>query len=321
MADILNKLNTANYITVKVTDNPIANGNNLLAAYNLAKSTNPNGLAKSATNRVNIILPVAIYDLGTQSLTLDAQFIDIIGSTDNRDEHYIRSDVVALNRGVITQTANDVRLLNLTIENTNNSYSPGSGNGSATPATYFPNSNLPLTYIENVRFLANDVTIFSTRSHNITYSGTYINCAGGRFAFGGGIEITGLSGLQMGTLSGTFINCTGGDGSFGGTGPPGNIGNAGFLTGTFRDCTGGNFSFGGSANAPGALTGTFINCIGGAFSFGGLSNASMETNLTGTFINCRGGPSSFGAAKDYDRGFNGGTFINCIGGTKSFDLV
>ena len=69
----------ANYITVTVTNNSVNNGTNLLQAYTKAKTTLPNGNALSATNRLAIILPPAIYDLGTQSLILDTQYIDIIG--------------------------------------------------------------------------------------------------------------------------------------------------------------------------------------------------------------------------------------------------
>ena len=101
MADILNKLNSANYITVKVTDDAIANGNNLLAAYTLAKTVTPNGAALSNSNRLAVILPAAKYDLGTQSLILDTQYIDIIGSTTDRNNHYIKSNVVTPSKGVV----------------------------------------------------------------------------------------------------------------------------------------------------------------------------------------------------------------------------
>ena len=313
MADTLNKLNAANYIAVKVTDNPIANGNNLLAAYNLAKSTNPNGLAKSATNRVNIILPVAIYDLGTQSLTLDAQFINIIGSTNNRDNHYIKSNVGVTNRGTIIQTANNVILQNLTIENTNTTYSP---NGTSSDAVaYSPSANLNLTYIENVRFLANDINVFSMRTHDIEYSGTYINCIGGIYAFGGG-QGDGLFNKKNGILSGIFTNCTGGNFSFGGGFF---LGNGGTLTGTFTNCTGGNYSFGSGQFQVDLVTGTFINCTGGNWSFGSVPSSSSSGTVTATFIDCIGGEYSFGNVGLTGTSINYSlTIQNCIGGQGSF---
>ena len=280
MADVLNKLNSANYVTVKVTDNAIVNGDNLLAAYSLAKSTNPNGIAKSASNRLDIILPVAIYDLGTQSLTLDTQYIDIIGSTTDRNNHYIKSNVGSANNGTVRQTVGDVKLINLTIENTNTTnWEPID---STKPAAYFPDSNLPLVYIENVRFLTNDFNVYSMRL-SITYRGTYINCTGGNSSFGGG----GFS-SNGGTLSGTFKDCTGGNYSFGGS----YFANGGTLSGTFTNCTGGSSSFGGGGNNGGTLSGTFKDCTGGNSSFGGRFIGTVG-KLSGTFKDCKGGTGSF----------------------------
>ena len=339
MADILNKLNSANYVTVKVTDNAIVNGNNFLAAYSLAKTVTPNGAALSSSNRLAVILPAAKYDLGTQSLILDTQYIDIVGSTSDRSKHYITSNVGAANRGTVQQTANDVKLYNLTIENSNVTYV--SSGISTDPAGYFPNSNLPLAYLENIKFLANDNNVFSMRT-SIQYSGTYINCTGGNYSFGGG--------YNGGTLSGTFTDCTGGDYSFGGgynsggtltstsifincTGAYVSFGGAdgaggtadgnftncaggyasfagwGTASGTFKDCTGGDYSFSGGGN--GTASGTFTNCTGLVASFGGASGKS-----SGTFINCTASDDSFGASG----GKVIGIFTNCIGGNGSFNL-
>ena len=340
MADILNKLNSANYITVKVTDDPITNGNNLIAAYTLAKNTNPNGIIKSATNRLSIILPVAIYDLGTQSLTLDTQYIDIIGSTDDRNNHYIKSNVGVINRGTIIQTANDVKLYNLTIENTNTTYTIAFNN--TNPAAYFLSDNLNLVYVENVRFLSNVSFVFSMR-FGISLSGTFKDCTGGDYSFGSGFDSKTLSGTfkdctggdssfgwgNNNTLSGTFTNCTGGNNSFGGsnntlsgtftncTGGNNSFGGGNStLSGTFKDCTGGNYSFGGGNNST--LSGTFKDCTGGNNSFGG-NVLNFNSNLSGAFTNCTGGISSFGG---FDFGSSlgtiNGTFKDCKGGIRSF---
>ena len=323
MADILNNLNSANYITVKVTDDPITNGNNLLDAYRRAKTTTPNNSALSSSNRLGIILPPAIYDLGTQSLTLDTEFIDLIGSTNDRDKHYIKSNVGVISSGTVMQTADDVKLINLLIENSNTTY--GRIYTNTDPAAYFPNTNLNNTYIENVKFLANSINAFSMRL-NINYSGTFTNCSGGIFSFGGrngtaSGTFTDCSGGNYsfggwnGTASGTFTNCSGGYGSFGGFG--------GTASGTFTDCSGGTDSFGGSANA----SGTFTNCTGGDYSFGGLGNVNGtfkdctggdysfggSGNASGTFTNCTGGDYSFGGS-----GNANGTFTNCSGGSDSF---
>ena len=297
MADILNKLNSANYITVKVTDDAITNGNNLLAAYALAKTKLPNGASLSSSNRLVILLPVAKYDLGTKSLTLDTQYIDIVGSTSDRSKHYITSNVGVISRGTVQQTANDVDLFNLTIENSNttNTISTFSDTN---PAAYFPNTNLNLTYIENVLFTSNSSSAWSMRIA-IQYSGTFKDCTGGTSSFGS----------QTGTLSGTFINCTGGDYSFGGAG---NF-ISGTLSGTFINCTGGNYSFGGGVIAGGTLTGIFTNCIGGNYAFASTQFGSGGS-ISGIFTNCTGGNFSFRA----NTTFHNGNFVNCKGGASSF---
>ena len=182
MADILNKLNSANYVTVKVTDDAITNGNNLLAAYALAKTRLPNGAALSTSNRLAVILPAAIYDLGTQSLILDTEYIDIVGSTSDGTKHRIISNVGVANRGTVQQTANDVKLYNLTIENSNTTFSLNYNSNDA--AAYFPSTNLDSTYIDNVLFTSifdfDLIWVFSMRSA-IEYSGTFINCTGGDY--------------------------------------------------------------------------------------------------------------------------------------------
>jgi len=326
MADILNKLNGAGYVTVKITDDAITNGNNLLAAYNLAKTKSFN----DAAFRTIVILPPALYDLGTQSLILNTSFIDIIGSTSNKGSHYIRSNVGIANKGVITQTTGTVRLINLTIENSNVTYTPL--NNSTDPCAYYADSQNASTYIENVEFRSNSFFTWSTRLGS-GYYGTYVDCTGGDYSFGG----------RGGTTGGTFRNCTGGNYSFGGSG--------GTITSTavLKDCTGGDYSFGGDS---GTLSGTFTNCTGETHSFGGgggtITSTAVLTNcigasysfgsfgtVSGTLTNCIGGGASFGYngtasgffkdcfGGNYSFGFNGivnGNFTNCSGGIGSFNL-
>jgi hypothetical protein len=302
MADILNNLNSANYVTVKVTDNAVINGNNLIATYVNAKAKTPNGSSLSASNRLAIILPPAIYDLGTQSLTLDTQYIDIIGSTNERDKHHIKSNVATTSSGVIRQTANNVKIINLKIENIGYG---GFNFDNTAPAAYFPNANLNNTYIENVKFisycLSGNIRTLTMRL-NVEYSGTFIDCKAEDYYIISGITFDGFCSFggvysSGGVASGTFKNCIGGDYSFGANG------NA---SGTFVNCTGGMGAFGGEF---GGANGKFENCEGGDFSFGG-------NTADGTFINCKGGDYSFSAF-----GTRNGTFINCRGGTSSFGIT
>ena len=292
MADILNNLNSANYITVKVTDDPITNGNNLLEAYRRAKTTTPNNSALSSSNRLSIILPPATYDLGTQTLILDTQFIDVIGSTTNRANQLIRSFKTGDTDTVINHTANDIRLINLTIQ--------VSGGASC----YKTNSNNHTNaYIENINFLAIGTSQFSTHSGEII-GGKFVNCEARQNGFGWGRNSRAVGYFEncigsfagnFGHADGTFINCSGISPSFGGS--------AGRANGYFKNCIGGYGAFGGDF---GVASGRFEDCRGGIFSFG-----DFEAN--GIYINCEGADFSFAAF-----GFANGEFINCKGGAYSF---
>ena len=323
MADILNKLNSANYVTVKVTDNPITNGTNLLVTYENAKTKTPNGIALSSSNRLAIILPPGIYDLGTESLILDAQYIDIIGSTNNKDDHFVKSNNVT---GVITQTNNDIKLYNLKIQNI------GAG------CDYYPNTNLNLTYIENIFFAGSSPT-----RNGINYSGKYINCSGGDNFFGGtSVILSGffsncigenysfgyiLNPISPGTfnslLSGTFRNCKAGNNSF----------TAHNITGNFQYCTAGNNSFfgifisailryctAGNNSFIGPLEDTdFEYCAAGDYSFGYAAATGTAYNITSSrFKYCKGGLYCFGGVLGFSAATINGQFINCFSSSNGF---
>jgi hypothetical protein len=391
MANVLNKLNSASYITVKVTDDPITNGNNLLAAYALAKLyvtpsssssssrrsssssssirssssgissssslnqnlsgasifmnrnvlqiqtqnqsiiQNINGQPLSAYNRLSVILPPAIYDLGAQSLILDADYIDIVGSTSNRESHYIKSNIGIANRGTLQLKANNVKLFNLKIENTNTTYQFPIGtqmvwrdgpNGydeyednytiysNSDPAAYFPD-NAKAPHIENVLFKSNASTIRSTRTH-IDYAGTYINCEAGEYSFGA------YGRIIAGSI---FKNCNGGNYSFAMNGQT-------MLGCVFENCTAGECSFAGN----GTCNGKFYNCIAKSQSFGGRGSTNAEfynctaehnsfgTYSSGIYHNCNAGARSFGGYDDlgFNRGHSDGTYVNCTASWGSF---
>jgi hypothetical protein len=220
MSYLNNKLNSANYLTVKVTDDPITNGNNLISSYAYAKTLNPNNSPRSSFNRLVIILPPAIYDLSTDGMFLDEEYVDIVGSTNNKSLHYIKSNFDEPNYGVLNQFANDVKLINLTIENTNTTYSLNQDTTDI--STYSPDDDLDLTYIENVEFKSDINHCFSMRTFSY-YKGTYINVKAGNFSFG-----------YKGGANGVFENCKGGSFSFGALGE---------ANGIFKNCNGGNRSF------------------------------------------------------------------------------
>ena len=266
-----------NYVAVQVTaDNAKTNGKRLIEAYAKAKTLTPNGAALSATNRACVILPPGKYDLdhGAENacvpLTLDTEFVDIIGLTTDRSLQHIYGTPAATNSGVIVQTADDVHISNLTVEILTEveivEGVPQYNFGNTASSAYFPSTNLSNAVLDNCYFIGYEslsLLLWSMRL-TIEYSGTFTNCTGGHSSFG-----------RAGTASGTFTNCTGGYGSFG---------RAGTASGTFTNCTGGDASFGRADRA----SGTFTNCTGGDASFGGSGGTA-----SGTFSFCKGGVDSF----------------------------
>lgn len=288
-ADLEKKLdrNGAAYVVVTVVDDAALNGASLLQAYEEVKTLTPQGAALSATNRAVLVVPPGLYDLGTAQLTLDTEFVDIVGLTTNREAQRIIGASNGAFSGVLLQSANDVRIENLFVECTGGS----GGFTSLTPAAYFPDDNLPNTVVKNCRFKGaefngNSAFSWGTRLE-IEYSGTYEDVLGGFRLFDGDVA------------SGTFIRCSGDTFSFA---------SGGTASGTFIDCTATDESFGRSGTA----SGTFINCKAGANSFAAFGTAS------GTFRDCQAGTFSFGAGTTGSPGSASGTFINCIGDSNSF---
>ena len=291
---LIAKLSPQSCIVVETTSNAKTNGAALIAAYTAAKALTPNGEELSATNRACVIIPPGNYDLdhgeddACVPLTLDTEFVDIIGLTTDRSLQQIYGTPEATNSGVIVQTADDVHVSNLYVKILTEVESANWDDTDS--AAYFPSTSLSNTVVDNCQFDGQDGSndegprLFSMRLY-IEYSGTFNNCTGGNFAFGG----------AGGTASGTFTNCTGGGDAFGG---------GGTASGTFTNCTGGDNSFGG---AGGTASGTFTNCTGGDYSFGGAGGT-----LSGQLYYCRLTTGSFQTLAE------GGKLRACIDGSDTF---
>ena len=309
---LIAKLSPQSCIVVETTSNAKTNGAALIAAYTAAKALTPNGEELSATNRACVIIPPGNYDLdhgeddACVPLTLDTEFVDIIGLTTDRSLQQIYGTPEATNSGVIVQTADDVHVSNLYVKILTEVESANWDDTDS--AAYFPSTSLSNTVVDNCQFDGQDGSddegprLFSMRLY-IEYSGTFNNCTGGNFAFkstasGTFTNCTGGAGAfgSGGTASGTFNYCTGGDYAFGGAG--------GTASGTFTNCTGGDVAFGGGG---GTASGTFTNCTGGDYSFG------IYGTVSGVFTNCTGGAGAFGSG-----GTASGTFTNCTGGAGAF---
>lgn len=287
--EIINRLNVGQVVNVKLTDSAVTNGQNLVEAYNYAKTLTPNGAALSSTNRVSVIIQPGNYTLAAQ-LAVDTQFVDLIGLGAVKLR---RGSVPAVNitGGNFNVTANDIKIQGINLGG----------------QKFIIDTNLSLLIVE-------DCVGGNASFNSATLSGTFINCKGGAYSFAA--DFTGGQ-----TANGTFINCEGGTYSFGG-----NVnavasglfvncttaGSSGFgalctASGTFIDCEGGFYSFGGSPVPASVASGSFTNCVGGLNSFG---NGPSST-ATGKFYQCRLTSGTFKTVTD------AGLMRNCIDGNNN----
>jgi hypothetical protein len=290
--EIINRLNVGHVVNVKLTDSAVTNGQNLVEAYNYAKTLTPNGAALSATNRVSVIIQPGNYTLAAQ-LAVNTQFVDLIGLGSIKLRRGATPAVI-IGGNTLNVTANDVRVKGISV-------------GSQ---TFVIGSNLPLQVFE-------DCSGTASFSFNATIvAGTFINCVAGSQSFAG------LSFASQ-TANGTFINCVGLDSAFGGgtnssvasglfvnciAGVNG-FGGGATASGTFIECEGGSASFAGTLSSASTASGTFTNCIGDSNAFGGGSSGTAS----GKFYQCRLTSGTFKTVS------SGGLMRNCIDGNN--DIV
>lgn len=280
-------LTNSNSIEVAVGTNPTTNGANLLAAYTAAKALTPNGSALSATNRASVFIPPALYTINNGTgLVLDAQYVDLVGIGSDRKTCVISN---------VRQTANDVRMRNLSIN------------------SWYPNTNLNMTQATDcvLTFLVDNygtvsATISGTFSRCVfgvssvvyvgsqQYSGNFTDCD---FSGLGGASFTrGFSGIFNNCVSisafstpatGTYSNCS-------------IFGLYETVSGTYSDCTisgfyvlNGTFTRCSLTTANATLGGAYFYCLingyqlqaSGSFKECAISDA-YNSNFSGDFRNC-----------------------------------
>jgi hypothetical protein len=79
-----------NYVIVTSEGTNLENGQNLITKYAEAKALNIG--EKSPTNKITLLLMPGVYDLGSSELTLDTNFVDIIGISNNPYDTQIRTN-------------------------------------------------------------------------------------------------------------------------------------------------------------------------------------------------------------------------------------
>lgn len=332
-------------MVVQATNDDYHNGDMLLSAYNYARTLRPKGQDRSTTNRLTILLPWTAYYFIDTPLTMDAEFVDLVGITQNDrlfpyNNPSLNSFTTPEHRWTLRQTANDVRIENLTID--------GRGHMVMSPyaACYWPDANTTQTVMRNCSF-GMDRGVRSMRE-GVDFAGYYENCQSCGYSFGYGANASGTfvkcrAGASFGNggdASGTFVDCEGGSYSFGYRGAASGqftrckggdscFGFDGVASGTFVDCEGEDYCFGsGGGVASGAFTrckakkyafgeagkaiGQFVDCAAEEYAFGVAGLAG------GTFTGCKAGHHAFGAGSRDKAGTTSGTFTNCVAGAFSF---
>ena len=337
LGDYVKRVGSA-YVVVPTTASAVQNGLNLIHAVAQAKDLAPHGQPLSATNRAAVIVPPGRYDLQASQIVMDTEFVDLIGLSTARENQQIVGDGAAdeVTSGLLRQTANDVRIHNLTVECTRSGDSIWS---SDEPAAYFPDAGSTATQVRNCGFRGTETGSRSMRMW-VDYPGTYVDCVAGAYSFGYAAKASGtftncsggfasFGACPFGTANGTFTNCTGGNESFGGHSGiasgtfincvGGNYSFAGddygTASGVFTDCTGGHYAFAGGSSVGGWAGGTFTNCTAGSLAFGG--GLAVGGTASGSFTDCTGGIYSYAGSQSLG-GLASGTFINCRGGDFSF---
>jgi len=315
------------YKIVRTYDTDTENGQSLKDAYADAITLTPGGNPLSISNRVAILVPPGTYALGTTGLTMNTQFVDLIG-LGRADETIITSvSNTGTGLGTIIQTTNNIKFRNLTIQNSAAAYSTGTDQDDSgyAPQGVYPSVeftdcifNNPGTGGNGAPFMRLDTEYSGsfTRCRGVDgagvsvffaiASGNYFDChyAGPGFGYAG--EASGVftdcsiyNGFgYTSDASGSFARCTAFNSGFG---------SGGNASGTFNQCTALTESFGWGVGVT--CSGTFSNCKGTDYCFG-------ESTSTALFIGCRG--------NDYCYGGNNatatlaGTYTDCIAANNGF---
>ena len=287
------QLQGTNFLSVLANGTPAQNGQAVRDAYTAAQAMTPNGAAKSATNRVVILLAPGYYTFSEATLgafTINQSFIDFESLSGMTDVYFSSVQVISPFPGI------NVRISGINTTK-NNYYTHGAF---AVASTGDSSENI---YIKDC--VGGD---YSFSAFSSAFIGTIENCSALNFSFlykttaatpagitsgGGGINLA---------LYGTFKNCTASEYSFLYSDTAGTVENYG----TIDNCTSGFSSF--LYGTAVSNNGTISNCIGtNHYSF--LVGGDAINN--GLIVNCRGRNFSFivtfnltGVAENYGRILN-----------------
>jgi hypothetical protein len=290
-------------ITVNLGTNNLANGTALLAAYATAKTMSP-----AISNEVTIILPPAIYDLGSSTLNMTSEYINIRGLV---PVTLTMQGAVTVVTSGITNTGHSAVLTGEAPKSIIRSSGFAISNKVSNGSVYYAKIEGSVRTADDKTAVWQDVWFTGNVDKELATSNTFIRvyaplgiCGDPAETFSGGNHFRGV--LENSVVSGA--SCLGGGGSVSGT-LTGNtitggtcVGGEGSVTGTFtRNTISGANCVGGSS---GTVSGTFTdNTISGNYCVGGNSGtvSGLFDGNTITGNRCVG---SYGTVR--------GTFVRCV---------
>lgn len=293
-------LGGTNYIFVNANGTPLQNAAAVRTAYTAAIAMTPNGVAKSATNRVVILLAPGYYDFDEFNLgefNISQSFIDFESLSGVTDVYFSSMTIFS------TGSGKNIRISG--IDTTKNSYLP-----TGPFALYTTGGVNEDIYIKDCVGGDYSFGVFSSG-----FKGTIDTCTAGNYSYGYTSDISPVGIYFAGinpTNYGTYKNCTGGnfcflssDAVFGGTGTVTNFG-------TIENCKAGTNSFLYSIADAASNAGTISNCVStGSKSFCICESSVGNTDNSGLIINCRGTNNSFVVGYNGCIASNSGQIIGC----------
>ena len=269
----------------------------------------------SASNRAVVLIPPGTYSLGkTTALELDTNYVDLVAmnsmSSGLSDGGAIAGDTIIYGEiagGVVQQTADDVRIIGVTIQqNKDDHFCLSILNATDSASCLYKN----LTFTTNGGAGVHAVSISHT-NHNATW----IECNTDLPGF--------LQFVSGGDFGGKIMRCSGGSGSFAGNDDIAVDVNLSF-SGYAEDCSAGTYSFAGTRGGGDAtFDGDAVRCRvqGNGFGSSNGGTGPYTALCSGTFTDCdnysTGGSGSFGYCEHGDATFQG-TAQRCTSGNSSF---
>ena len=316
------------YILVKGNNpDPVVNGAELKAAYDIALAATPYGNSRTIGNEFSVIIGPGTYDMRAYNTTfgweLTGDYINMISLTGESDvviSTFCVGGDYGTYKGLNTQDAS------------------AAGLGATGQILMGGASKTGITAnFENC--LAGDYSFGA----GLSIGGSFKNCTAGNYSFGTTVSLVPTGYIQppqnSGVISGSsplvifsnFENCTAGTNSFGSTNT---VSSFVLLPSTiFRNCKAGGYSFGFSYNSVYINEATFIDCtvinsgnsFGSSLNVGNTSIISISSMVT--FTNCK--LAAFGSTPGNSFGYIGGspgagsfsiagTFDQCTAGDNSF---